>query len=447
MKIALVQPRYPHGKSQIYLPGGLLNLGSRLMQVGFEVDLFDLNLDLLLDHRRYDIVGFSVLGPPYIPGVIREITKLKAGGFEGKVLVGGEGVARLVQSDFDGWFGKNCVRIANDNELARVLGRTDIPTMYETSMRAMLERLPLARQKQYLAREFGLFMSQGCKFNCKFCAAKKATAEMYRSQAALEDEVICVCKVIAVAGGKRLECYISNLDCFQNVHDLELRLATIARIAGEHKLLVHIRALATSRCTVEACRKDARLAQRLRNYGLRIVGFGADGADEEVWQRENKHHNNLGELREAVQTMCAVGITAEILMVFGFKDDSAENIQHDLDFCFEQARAGAVIRPYLGKTFTPSGNWPGAGKEGYELTLPFHQNPELLLNLDYAMCGSKYTHPDPAQRKLANRAYLEVIGKLAPRGLCPTRPLLPIPARGIGRWLAQLVNRLMPFDR
>src|SRR3989344_2044662 len=302
MKIALVQPRYPHGKAQIYLPGGLMNLGSRLMHAGLEVDLFDRNLDPLPDHHKYDVVGFSVLGPPYIPSAIAETRKLRARGFTGRVLVGGEGVARLEQSDFGCWFGTSCTRIANDSDLARELG-PNVPSMYETSMRAMLEKLPIKRQRLYLTREFGLFMSQGCKFNCLFCAATKRSPEMYRSLASLEDEMRYVCEMISGAGQKQLECYLSNLDCFQNVHHLEPRLQAIARIAVEHGLAVSIRALATSRCTTEACAKDPDLPRRLRSYGLRIVGFGADGADDEVWKRENKRHNNIGELRLAVRTM------------------------------------------------------------------------------------------------------------------------------------------------
>src|SRR3989344_2979516 len=100
MKIALVQPRYPHGKAQIYLPGGLMNLGSRLLTAGLEVELFDMNLaHSPLYPESFDVIGFSVLGPPYIPAVISAVRRLRAYTYTGKlkIIVGGEGVARLTK--------------------------------------------------------------------------------------------------------------------------------------------------------------------------------------------------------------------------------------------------------------------------------------------------------------------------------------------------------------
>ena len=82
-KIVLFQPRYPHGKSQCYLPGGLMNLGSRLLQAGCQVFFFDLNFTDFKSAEvgrallRADYIGFSVLGHPYIPEVRANIAYLR----------------------------------------------------------------------------------------------------------------------------------------------------------------------------------------------------------------------------------------------------------------------------------------------------------------------------------------------------------------------------------
>ena len=432
-----------------------MNLGSRLLHAGLEVDLRDCNLDPLPDHTKYDVIGYSVLGPPYIPGVTAEIRELRARGFTGKVLVGGEGVARLAQSDFDTWFGTGCTRIRNisqdeykqpvyDLEEALGLEPGTVPSMFETSMVAMLRQLSEERQKLYLTREFCLFLSQGCKFNCDFCIASKNTPETYRSHAALLDELEYVCARLAQWEHPALTCYISNLDAFQNPPKLEERLRRVEEVASRHGVTPNLRALATSRCTVEACRKDRNLPKRLRSYGLSIVAFGADGADKEAWKREHKAHNTLPELQEAFVSMREAGITTEFLMVIGFQSNPAMALIRAFRFSFEKAWHGAVIRPYLGKSKVP-------GNEHWERADPevrnFLANPALLLRLDYAMLGSRETHPRLSQRWLSNAIYLAIIVALAPFDLCPTRPLVPVPTNGLKRHIAKAINRLMPFDR
>ena len=445
MKIALVQPRYPHGKSQIYLPGGVMNLGGRLIDAGLDVRLVDRNLDPLPDPKDYDVIGYSVLGPPYIPGAITEMRQLRAMGFAGKLLVGGEGVARLDPSDFERWFGGlGCTEVTDDKVLCENLGLRSILPAYATSMRLAIQTLPEERQRLYLTREFCLYLSQGCKFNCDFCIALKNTPETYHGDGPLGDELSYICERLQLWGHNTLSCYISNLDAFQTPKLLEKRLELVSQVAASYRLVPKLRALATSRCTVQACREDLTLAKRLRSYGLEIVAFGADGADREAWKREHKAHNTLPELQEAFVCMKEAGITTEFLMVIGFQSNPALALLRALQFSLEKAWHGAVIRPYLGKSKVPgNGHWDRNDLEVQN----FLTKPETLLRMDYAMVGSKETHPDTLQRYLSNAIYLAIIALLAPLGLCPTRPLMPVPARGIGRWFARTINHLMPFDR
>ncbi len=452
MKITLIQTKYPHGggrKQQIYLPGGLMNLGSRLMAVGMNVAFIDLNNDRWQNHlhdlNTSDVIGFTVLGAPYIPEVIKVIREMRKACMPQKILVGGEGVVRLPPEDFDRWFaGLNAVQIRNDADITThcKIDPFTLPSMYETSMVPMLRQLSVQKLFEYFGREWCLFMSQGCAFNCSFCAASKARKEQYHSLGAIREEIEYIASFLEEIGEKDLHIYLSNLDAFQTPQELESRLKIVHEICMRYGITPHVRCLATSRCTFVACQKDPKLPVRLRGYGLEVVGFGADGADETAWKRQHKEHNSLSEIEIAVAAMEKSGIKVELLMVVGFIEDGFDAMWKALKFSFWQARKHRTIRPYLAKSRTPSGTW----QRGDAIVEGFQKDPTSLRRLDYAMLGSKQTHPRRIQRWMANGVYLTIIGLLSPFGKCLTRPLLPEP-NGFGRWIAELVNAWMPVDR
>ena len=464
MKIVLFQPRYPYGKSQVYLPGGLMNLGSRLIQAGVGVSFFDLNLieidsdAVITDLINTDEIGFSVLGPPYIDTVVGYIKWLRRHNFLQPILIGGEGVARLRPNDFKKWFSGlgEVVQARGDEEIKRNLGLSALQSPFDTSMVSMLKWLTEESRRQYLTAEFALFLSDGCGFNCGFCAALKDTKEKYRTTASLRDELEYICRYLKSVGHSELKVYLSNLDALQTVVELEERLKDIWSAALTFGITLHIRCLATSKYMFLACRRDPKLPARLYRYGVRIIAFGVDGADEETWKREHKTHNVLAEIETVTAIVLSVGITVELLMVIGLQKDRPLALLRHLLFSFRKAFQGAVIRPYLGKSMTPSGRWPKETgyipKKGEIVTQEtevqaFLDDASLLTRLDYAMLGSKETHPNWSERWLSNLVYLLTIFMLAPFGLCRTRPLIPVPKKGIGKWMASLINRLMPFDR
>lgn len=448
--IALIQPQYPHGgKKQTYLPTGVLNLGSRLMQAGAEVDFIDLNrtefqasLEIL---KSADVIGITVLGPPYIPEAIKTIRKIRQAGLVQPVMVGGQGVSLLKdESNFAKWFdGLGAVQIKTASDLASQCGIApeDIPSEYQVSLVPMLENMPQEELRAYLTTEFPLFLSQGCAFNCAFCAAEKAKKEKYRTGESLEEEVRWICKYLASIGHYELRAYLSNLDGFQTPKEFEEKLTLVKKVCKEYGIVPHLRCLATSRCTFRACQKDSELPMRLHECGLEIVGFGADGADEEVWARQNKTHNSMSELQTAAGAMEKAEITVELLMVIGFQDDNIKTLWRDFKFSLREAWKGRIIRPYLAKSQTPAGRW----QKDDPLVKAMVADPTLLSRLDYAMIGSVQTHPKFFHRMAANGVYLTLIGMLAPFGKCPTRPLVPVP-KGFGRSIAHLINRIMPFD-
>lgn len=452
MKITLIQPQYPYGgadKRQIYLPGGLMNVGSRLIHCGLDVGFIDLNMcswDLAKESLiQSDIIGFTVLGPPYIPVVISLIRNLREKGFTQPILVGGEGVVRIRQDHFGKWFaGLDVTQIKNDLDIAMACGikPNDLRSAYTTSMVPMLKQLDKSQLDKYLTTEFSLFLSQGCAFNCAFCSAAKGRKEEYRDVESLTDEVRFICDHLKSIGHGVLQVYVTNLDGFQTSDKFEDCLRVIYSIAQPYQITPSIRCLATSRCTFRACQADPELPRRLRSFGLTIVAFGADGADEETWRRQNKSHNSLSELDMVCRAMKDTEITTELLMVIGFQDDGMRALWRDLKYSLQQAVRGCIIRPYLAKSQTPSGRW----QEGNSEVEAFVNDSELLLRLDYAMLGSVQTHPKFLQRTLVNIVYLLTIAVLAPLGRCATRPLVPVP-KGIWRFPAMFINQIMPFDR
>ncbi len=467
MNILLVQPTYPYGKEQIYLPGGLLNFGSRLINSGINAEFVDLNLDPEPNWVDYDLVGFSVLATPYIPRVINHIRKMREAGFAGPVLVGGEGVVRLKHAHFNRWFRElgNIHRtmerrneetkrfetfiVSSDGSEYTYEELFGLPTgtfrsEYVTSMSAMLCTLSEGQLRRYLTREFSLFFSQGCAFNCKMCQAPKNRLETYRSIESLTNEVTFICKFLQKIGHPEFRVYLSNLDGTQNPEELEERLALVDEITREHGLTMHARCLATSEKTNKHMKLDPALLSRLRSHGLRIMAFGADGADKITWGMLGKRHNKMSELMEDIAATQAAGIEVELLMVTGWPKERLASRLKAVLFSLVEATRGCVIRPYLAKMKTPGGDWWRDGDPDVERLL---DNVELLTRLDYAVLGSPETHPGLIGRWLSNMQYLLVIGILAPLGKCPTSPLLPIPERGVWRKIAMFINNLMPSDR
>lgn len=428
-----------------------MNLGARLLKFGAEVKFLDMNLvttdDLAHEAKWANIVGFTVLGAPYIPQVmeyIKVIQALRDQGVNVRAVVGGEGASRLKRSDFENWLGDFVDGVMPATKRGDFpLFPGTIPSMFETSMGPMLETLNETQQELYLGREFCLFLSQGCKFNCAFCVAAKARPEAYRDMDALKDELETICRIKQKLGHRKIEVYLSNLDGLQSPKRLEESLSIFAQTARAYKLEPFARCLATSRCSKEATDADPELLERLRDYGLHTIAIGADGASKETWARQRKTHNNESDLLVVIDRFKNAKIVPEILMVCGYQSDTLKDLWAVVAFSFREALRGAVIRPYLAKSELPGGE---AWTDDSQSVVSCRKDAKLLKHLDFAMFGSSETHPNWKNRLVANICYALVTYPLMLVGKCPNRPLFPVP-RGFMKWPTELLNRLIPFDR
>lgn len=457
MLVTLIQPRAPWGFHP-YLPNGLLSVAARLRAQGVRSVIFDENIGDRLDDavmRRAltdsDIIGIGVLGSPYTPEAIRVGRALRRMGYTQPIFIGGEVVMRLTEEQFLRIFsriGGSIVRVESDEALGRVFNQT-LPSMFGTSMAPAIRDLSERARKTYFRKEWCLFTSQGCIYQCNFCAASKGVKERFRDPEALRDEMTCITgEVLSSAGSNpTYEVYLSTLDGLQNPEEMYDTLTVVRKTSLRRGLRLKLRFLATAKCTVRAERNEEGILRRFRALGVECIGIGVDGDDPVVWARENKRHNNASEIAQAFQLIKDASIQPEAFMVIGFPGDDLKSLYQGSRACFRFAEDGIRPRPYLGKAHAPgSKGW----EEDTEAVERFLENPGLFRELDYGGLASPATHADRQQRIAANIAFFAttMVLKAVSRYGCPTQPLLPtesvsLPQRVIGRaW-----NRLMPQDR
>lgn len=451
MHTVLINPRNPH-RPAVYLPNGVTMIASQLAtaRLNDSVTVIDLNLDDIIDPKELaaaEMVGISVMGTPNIPEALALGKRIRTMGCERQIMIGGQGVMRLTRAQFDRIYGRlGKVRQVTSHQDLELAVHMQLDPAFETSLDVALQHLvPQHYLKEYLATEWCLFTSDGCKYNCRFCAASKAQSERFRSQQVIAHDVNAIAVVCRQHGRSSTDAYLSSLDILQNPEKMEELLGAAAQVAGRHDVMLHMRGLATAQSIIEAVRDDRDILNRWRVYGVHTIGIGVDGYDPGVWKRQNKRHNTHHVVREALDAIMDAGMTAEALMVIGFRDDTWESMRQTLEGMHALAREGIVVRPYLGKEGAPgSETW----KRDENFVEQMLQDPERFQLLDYSMLGSRLTHPDTRQRRMANAVYLAAVLGLKLRYECPTQPLLPVGVGSLPRRVAsRLVNAMLPPDK
>ena len=453
-QIVLVNPQHSYGGRLVYLPGSVVGIAAVLMAMGHSVKVVDLNIDRLGDAlvaaaiRAADLIGISLTGAPYIPEMLRLIPRMRRL-TQAPIMLGGQVVERLTPEQFERIFHghSNVAQIASNTDLASVLGcdESQIHSAYAVPFQPVFEAMGEERVGAYLAKEMTLVVSQGCHFKCAFCAARKGESEQFRAALHFETDVRYLAEVAKKKGVNEIRFYASSLDFFQNPAQVMEFLATLARVQEETGVRFQVRCLSCLTSFVKASERIPEFGVLLERAGLWCVGFGSDGTDEQVWKAEKKPQNTLAKLVECIVLTHELGVRAEILMVLGFPEETWETLNKTLETSRWITRmwSHTLIRPYLAKPFVP-GNDGWVKDEGAVAQVVEH--PYLFYNLDFAALGSKLTHPNRWHRFLSNFAYLRLCA-LTLTGRGSTSPILPQGAGGILGWIAQVINRLMPFDR
>lgn len=449
-RVVLVDIRYPYGKSKVYMSGSLVAVAAQLMASGIQVDIVDLNIDRLEDARvkslfsKAQVIGLSIIGSPHFPQAIEMCQYLAENYHHAKVVVGGQSVRHLDSSEFRRIFGKRAIHVTSPEDSATVFGV--LQSAFEVSFQSVWERMGNERLKRYLSEEFTLVVSQGCLYDCGFCGADKGVPEKHRNLTLFEQDMSYLLAKAKYFGFTELQAYASPLDFFQNPETVAEYMKVIAKIFEESGVKFRMRALCCLITFLKAARTLPDFAALVHGSGLWCVGFGVDGADEEMWKQQNKMQNHTSDVAACLNLCQELGLCTEVLMVMGYPKDTINKLWKTVRSSLAYARYWPLVmlRPYLAKTLIP-------GNQGWEIypavIEKLIQNPQRFYNLDFCTLASTLTHPRHIQRWLANISYLTVIVALTPFGRCCTSPLLPQGQGGLYGKLAKLINRYMPFDR
>ena len=449
-KIVLVDLQYPYGKNKAYMNGSLLTIAAQLMAAGHTVDVVDLNIDSTTNDRvsglfaKAQIVGVSVVGCPYFPQVVQFCQYVAESYPNAQVVLGGQVIRGLLRDEFRRIFGKRAIQAATEEDCAEVFGV--LPNAFAVPFQPVWERMGDERLRQYLAREFALILSQGCIFNCHFCAARKNEREQHRLLGLFRQDLEFLRDKAKVFGLTGLECYASALDFFQNPESVAEYMRVLAEVFGGSGVEFRMRALSCMNTFLKASRTIPNFAELVHGSGLWCIGFGVDGPDESVWKQQNKNQNHTGDVVECLDMCGRLGLRTEALMIMAYPASGIKDLWATVRNSYRYARRWpkVVLRPYLAKVLLPGNlGWLIRPADIEKLI----SDPRKFYNLDLCAFGSPITHPRLWQRWLANISYLAVILGLGPLGKCATSPLLPQGQGGLYGWLARKINRYMPFDR
>src|SRR3989344_2531484 len=442
-KIDLIQPRHNYaskeGLGHVYMPTSLLTAGARLIDAGVDVVFHDENFQPA--SVSSDVIGINLLGAPYIPEAIALMKRIDGQtGRQNTYVLGGQVVSGLTAEQFKRLFGERAINGNIDSKLTGLLGIPALAQAEKTSMVLAYDRIPENMQREYLAREGALHVSQGCHFKCDFCAAAKNRTESYKGFDVLKKDLRNFARKANEFGLKELSFYMSNLDVFQTPEMLNSFSGVVQEVQREYPFLpIRLRGLSTVSEFLRTRDKHRRTIESVVDAGFHTVGFGVDGWSPEVWKKICKRHNTQDKCIDSIRSAREdFGLTPEILMVFGHEGvDNEESLRAAYEIVLSMKdKYGAVPRPHASKSFIPGNQgWRDAkNQEAIELLL---MNPEAFQALDFTALPSWLTHSDERLRELATKYFVkmcEITGNTTQYVKQITPDLTPKQREGIKRF-------------
>lgn len=427
-KVTLIQPRHiyaPHIDTNIlghiYMPNSLFAAATIMRHLDFEIKIFDENIEKL--NLNTNLVGINLLGAPYIPVALDYITKIRKDfGKNIKFVLGGQIISGLTGTQLFKIFGENVFNGNNEVSLLPALGikTNNYPDVLKISLIDTYQKISDSTLRIYLENEFSFFLSQGCKYQCSFCAADRTykptnsnisirKKEEYRDFNIIEKDFKYLVHKAKSLGIDELNIYLSNLDLFQSPIELSKFAAILETIKFNVPIKLNLRGLSTVPSFLNTHRKTPYIINAIKDVGLQRIGFGIDGSTPNVWKNTKKPQNHSDCLNAIRICREEYNITPETLMVFGHNNYDDENSLKLAEYFLKEMQElyGAYPRPHISKDIVP-GNDGWRDKKNAIIVNHFCDNPILFQNLDFTCTPSKFTHPNDYFRKLVTKYYTKV---------------------------------------
>lgn len=428
MSITLIQPRHNYAPTEglwhVHLSAPLPSVKARLQIAGIrDIQLLDANITTPDYEHLSWIVGFNLVGAPYIPEVLNIIERIPR---DVEILLWGQIIGSLSNHEFMRIFhtkGRTNIHNGNNPETLGSIVEVrsqDIPSIKCIDMTSVYADIDDEHMKLYLEREFSVYVSQGCKYNCNFCQAAKGRPEIYRELSGFENELTHLVSRAKNFWFNKLSFYMSNLDILQTPEEFTKFLDVIDRIRRNNSWFkIRFRWLCGIESFMNCYFHHHEMLVRAKNLWLQSIGYGIDGATPEVWKSIWKSQNfkkiswgeQWSDQEKAIKTIewtKELGIRPEILMVFWHPKETHESLKLAYTFCAEmQEKYGALPRPHVSKTVIP---WAKAWREprNKDFVEQLLINPDLFQALDYTALASEVTHRNKRLRRETNKWYKKI---------------------------------------
>jgi len=427
MKILLIQPRHIYSPAfsekrlgHVYLPNSLLASAAIFKKIGIDVKINDENINL--SNINNNIVGINLVGSPYIPIAINYEKTLKEIFRDNfTLLIGGQVVSGLNEIDMKSLFSYQTVNGNLTKQISKTFNvdENEIPKIENISFIDAYKLINEEILKLYLEKEFSFYLSQGCKYSCSFCAAKrtinikgketKATEQYRNINIALLDFEYLIKKAINFKINE-LQIYLSNLDLFQTPFKLMAFAEGVIEIKNKYSSInIMLRGLSTTQSFLNTHKKYSFVINKMKEAGLQRIGFGIDGATPKVYKETRKPQKVIDCLNAVRICREEYDIKPENLMVFGHNNIEDEDALNEaVKFCIDMKyQYEAVPRPHIAKDIVP-GNDGWFKEENKAIRKMFYEYPSLFQNLDFTAIPSPFTHPDSKFRDLVTKSYKKV---------------------------------------
>jgi len=342
-RVLLISPPSSSRYGALRVPAGLGHIAQSIEENSIEYDCLDMRLGYRFKHLekkikqfRPDLVGISMITLEY-RNTYQMISNIKEMIPNIKIVVGGHHVTILKEKVLDdchsidfGIVGDGedaiielCKDYLNYREIKGLIFREDGKIIYTGDRPPIedLDKYSFPKYKKFDLRRYSkqipIHSSRGCVFQCTFCP-NKLLGQKYRVKSVkyFVDEVEYWYK----QGYKQFAIDDDNFT---------LNKTRVYEICDE----IERRELKELfiRCSngLRADRVDRDLLKRLKEIGVREVGFGVDGGNNKVLVSLKKGET-IEKIEEAISIACELGLDVKLFIIVGTPFETESDIEDSI---------------------------------------------------------------------------------------------------------------------